>query len=237
MALPPDTAESFIREVDEKLREDEAKAFFDRHGKLIGGIIALILLLSGGYFYWESRQRDQAVQESEAISAALDRVGNGNPKAASDDLAKLEGSSVDTTRAAALLTRAALALQQNDRKAAAELYKRVADDNGLPQAYRDLATVRGVAVDFDTMKPEDVIARLQPLAEPGKPFFGTAGEMTAMAMLAKGDKAGAGQLFAKIAADKQLPETLRIRAVQMAGSLGVDATASMPASPDIIPAQ
>lgn len=237
MALPPDTAESFIREVDEKLREDEAKEFFQRHGNLIGAIIVLILLAAGGYFFWENRMQNQARDDSEAISAALDRVGNGNPKAASEDLAKLENSSIDTTRAAALLTRAALALQDNDRKTAAALYKQVADDGGLPQPYRDLATVRGVAVDFDTMKPEDVIARLQPLTEPGKPFFGTAGEMTAMAMIAKGDKAGAGQLFAKMAADTQLPDTLRSRAVQMAGSLGVDATASMPASADIIPAQ
>jgi hypothetical protein len=52
--------------------------------------------------------------------------------------------------------------------------------------------------------------------------------MTGMAMLAKGDKAGAARLFAQIAADKQVPESIRSRAVQVAGSLGVDATASMP---------
>jgi hypothetical protein len=56
-----------------------------------------------------------------------------------------------------------------------------------------------------------------------------------MAMLAKGDKAGAGQLFAKIAADKQVPQSIRSRAVQLAGSLDVDATAAMPV--DLTPAQ
>jgi hypothetical protein len=89
--------------------------------------------------------------------------------------------------------------------------------------------------EFDAMKPDDVISRLAPLAQQGKPFFGSAGEMTGMAMLAKGDKAGAGQLFARIAADKQVPQSIRARAVQLAGSLGVDATAAMPV--DLTPAQ
>jgi hypothetical protein len=96
--------------------------------------------------------------------------------------------------------------------------------------------VRGTMVNYDSMKPDEVIVRLKPLVEPGKPFFGTAGELTAMAMLAKGDRAGAGQLFAKIAADRQVPESIRNRAVQVAGSLGVDASASLSGDPAATPA-
>jgi hypothetical protein len=91
--------------------------------------------------------------------------------------------------------------------------------------------------EYDSLKPDEIIARLAPLVEQGKPFFGTAGEMTGMAMLGKGDKAGAGQLFARIAADKQVPQSIRSRAVQLAGSLGVDATASMPVDLTATPAQ
>jgi hypothetical protein len=36
-------------------------------------------------------------------------------------------------------------------------------------------------------------------------------------------------MFAAVAADKQVPGSIRSRAVQMAGSLGVDASASIPA--------
>ena len=45
----------------------------------------------------------------------------------------------------------------------------------------------------------------------------------------KADVREAGRLFAAIAADHQVPETIRTRAVQVAGTLGVDAAASMPA--------
>jgi len=36
-------------------------------------------------------------------------------------------------------------------------------------------------------------------------------------------------MFAAVAADKQVPRTIRSRAVQIAGTLGVDASASLPA--------
>lgn len=236
MALPTDPADTFVREVDENLRRDQLREKAQRYGGWIVAAAVLFLAAIGGYLYWQNQQGQQAATDSEAMSAALDKVGSGNIKGAAADLVPLSESSNDVTRATALLGRASLAVQQNDRKAASDIYKQVAADEDLPQPYRDLATVRGAMVDFDSMKPDDVIARLKPLVEPGKPFFGSAGELTGMAMLAKGDRAGAGQLFARIAADRQVPESIRNRAVQVAGSLGVDASASLSGDPAATPA-
>jgi hypothetical protein len=228
LALTPDTGESFVREVDENLRRDQLRDNAQRYGKWIIAAVILFLAAIGGYLFWQNQQQKQAIADSEAMSAALDRVGAGNSKAAIADLAPLGESSNDVTRATAQLARAAVMLSQNDRKGASDLYKQVAADDGLAQPFRDLATVRGTMVDFDTMKPDDVIARLAPLSKPGNAFFGSAGELTGMAMIAKGDRAGAGQLFARLAGDKQVPESIRSRAAQVAGSLGVDASAAMP---------
>jgi hypothetical protein len=52
--------------------------------------------------------------------------------------------------------------------------------------------------------------------------------MTGMALIKQGKKAEAGQLFAAIAKDKQVPDSLRARSVQIASSLGVDASSAMP---------
>lgn len=236
MALPTDPAETFVREVDENLRRDQLRESAERYGKWIIGALVLFLIAVGGYLYWQNRQAAQASADSEAMSAALDKVGSGNVKGAEADLVPLSDSSNDVTRATALMARASLAAQRNDRKAASELFNKVAADDDVPQPYRDIATLRAVMTDFDSMKPDDVIARLKPLVEQGKPFFGSAGELTAMAMLAKGDRAGAGQLFARIAADRQVPQTIRDRAVQVAGSLGVDASASLSGDPAATPA-
>lgn len=236
MALPNDPAESFVREVDENLRRDQMRDMAKAYGKWI--IVAIILFLAAvaGFMFWLNHQREQAAADSEAISAALDKVASGDTRGARTALEPLGGSSNDVTRASALLGQASLALRQNDRKTAIELFRRVADDSGLPQPYRDLATVRLVMTEYDQLKPDEVVARLSPLAKPGNPFFGTAGEMTGMAMLTKGDRMGAGRMFAQLAADQQVPNSIRSRAVQIAGSLGVDATASLPGNPATNPA-
>ena len=237
MALPSDPAETFVREVDENLRRDQMRDMAKAYGKWIVAAAILFLIAIGGYLYWQNRQQQQASQESETMAAALDKAEAGNAKGALADLAPIEQSSSDVNRASARLAHAALALRQNDRKTAIDIYRDLAADDGLPQPYRDIATIRGAMTEYDSLKPDEVIARLSPLAKPGKPFFGSAGELVAMAMLAKGDRAGAGQLFAKIAADPKVPQSIRARAVQIAGSLGVDATASLPGMPGSPPAQ
>jgi hypothetical protein len=116
-----------------------------------------------------------------------------------------------------------IAAEQGKTAEALKLFEAVAADDGAPQPYRDLASIRAVSLNFDAMKPEDVVSRLKPLAEPGKPWFGSAGELLGLAYLKQGKKDLAGPLFAAISRDKQTPESLRSRARQMAGVLGVDA--------------
>jgi hypothetical protein len=73
------------------------------------------------------------------------------------------------------------------------------------------------------MQPQAVIDRLKPLATPGNPWFGSAGELVAMAYLKQGKENLAGPLLAAIAKDDQVPQTLRARTRQLAGVLGYDA--------------
>jgi hypothetical protein len=114
-------------------------------------------------------------------------------------------------------------IAKGDTARATTMLFKLADDNDAPQEFRNLAAIRGVAASFDTMKPEDVIARLKPLAKPGNPWFGSAGELVAAAYIKQGKKDLAGSLFAAIAKDEDVPKSLRSRARQMAGQLGYDA--------------
>ena len=104
-----------------------------------------------------------------------------------------------------------------------QIYESIADDAEAPQPYRDLALIRAVAADFEQLEPQEVIDRLKPLAVPGNPWFGSAGELVGMAYLKQGKEDLAGPLFAAIATDEDVPPTLRSRSRQMAGLLGRDA--------------
>lgn len=230
MALPPDdSGETFLREVEENLRRDQARDFAKKYGKwLIGGLI-LFLAAAGGWFYWNEAQQKKAAEETETLGRIYHDIGNGKVAAAPGELDAVAESRHAAIRASALFTRAAVALQQNDRKTAIAKFAEIAADDDLPEPYRDLANIRQTSLEFDTIKPEQVIARMQPLAKAGSPWFGSAGELTAMALVKQGRKAEAGKLFAALAADQGVPSTIRARAVQIAGTLGVDASASLPA--------
>ena len=229
MALPPDPTDTFIKEVDENLRRDQMEQAAKKYGGIALIAAILVLLAAGGLLYWKEHEAKADEAATEQLKSAFDLAGEQRPKAAAEALGKLADED-GAVRASALLARAALALERNDRKAAVADYATIVADKGLPDAYRNLALIRQTIVEYDNIKPDEVIRRMQPLAEAGKPYFGTAGELTAMAFLAKGQPKAAGQLFARIAADTQVPESLRNRAVQIAGSLGVDASASLPAS-------
>jgi hypothetical protein len=228
LALAPNDGESFLREVDENLRRDRARDFFKKYGSWLIGAVVLFLAAVAGWLYWEEQQKTKAAQESEVLAQVYTDIGAGNLKAAPGQLDGLASSGRPVVRASALFTRAALALQQNDRATAVASYARIESDSDLPEAYRDLAKVRRTALQFDTLKPEQIIARMQPYTTAGNPWFGSAGELTAMALIKQGKKAEAGRMFAAIARDRGVPATIRSRAVQIAGTLGVDASASMP---------
>lgn len=230
LALTPDsTSEAFVREVDEDLRRDQAQAFAKRYGTIIVGAILLFLAAVGGWLYYQDRQSKVAGADSETLSSALTTLDAG-PSAApavGPTLDKLTRSPSDGIAAEARLAQAAIALGSGNRASAIAGYRSIADDKGLAAPFRDLAAVRLATLEFDSVKPEAVIARMEPLAKAGNPWFGSAGELTALAMLKQGRKGDAGRLFAAIAADQQVPQSIRSRAVQIAGTLGVDATASL----------
>jgi hypothetical protein len=232
LALPPDTPdapnEAFLREVDENLRRDRMENFAKTYGKWLIAAVVLFLAAVGGYLFWQNQQQEKAAAQTEELTSIYNDIGAGKVDAAKKRLQPLEKADNDVVRALALLTEAAIALDSNDRAAALAKYRAVSGDTGLPDAYRNLALIRSTALEFDQMKPQDVVSRLGPLTKPGEPWFGSAGELTAMAYLKQGQKDKAARLFAAIANDKQVPDTIRTRAAQIAGTLGIDASAAIP---------
>lgn len=223
MAIKPRDNEAFYREVDEEVRREQLTGYWKRYGwAMIAGIV-LLLAGIGGYLWWQQRQQVQAGKHGEVMTAAFDDIQAGKMKEAGAKLDQLAKEDSAGYRAAAMLTKADLAIQTNDQAGAVAAFRKIADDAELPDPYRNLALVRMTAVQFDTLNPDVVIKRLQPLAKAGNPWFGSAGEMVAIAYIKQNKPQLAAPIFAALAKDENVPASLRSRAVQMAGSLGVDA--------------
>ena len=214
--------EGFLREVDEALREQEMVDAFKRYGRLVGLAIVVVLVALAGYLWWDNHRKAEAGTRGEQLTMALDQVEAGRFDAARTQLAPLAIAG-DAGGAAARAIQAGILAEQGKPGEAQKLFAALAADAKAPQAYRDLATVREVALGFDALPADQVVARLKPLAVPGGPWFGSAGELLGAAYMKQNRNDLAGPLFAAIARDKAVPETLRGRARQLAGLLGVDA--------------
>ncbi|MFM5885098.1 MAG: tetratricopeptide repeat protein [Novosphingobium sp.] len=237
MALPPDTSkksphddrqaaqqDGFLREVDEALREDQLVGALKRYGRIVGTAIVVGLIGLAGYLFWDHNQKQAAGERSERMILALEKAQAG-PSSADASLKEFDALAKDGSagsKAAAALTAAALRQQQGKTDEAAKAYAAVAADSAVPQPYRDLATLRDVAMRFDALPPQQVVDRLKPLAVPGNAWFGTAGELAGLAYLKQGKPDQAGPLFAAVAKDKAVPQSLRARASLLAGQLGYD---------------
>lgn len=230
MAIKPADNESFYREVDEELRREQLTSFWRRYGVAL--IVGFVLLLAAiaGYLYWQHRQEQEAAAHAEALTAAFDDLQAGRVKEAGPRLDQLAAEGSDGYRAAALLTKADIALSEGKTAEAVAQFKAVAANQALAAPYRELALIRQTAAEFDTLQPAEVVERLKPLAVAGNPWFGSAGEMVAIAHMKAGKPELAGPIFAAMAKDTQLPDTIRSRAIQMASSLGIDAVPDLDAS-------
>ena len=220
--------DGFLREVDEALREDQVVDAFKRFAKPVGAVLAVGLLALAAYLYWDNSVKGEAALRSERAMIALDKLQAGQLDAAASDFTALAKDGPDASRALALMNLAAIAAEQGKIDDAAKQFAAIAANPAAPKLYRDLATVREVSLRFDAMKPDDIVAKLKPLAVPGNAYFGTAGELLGMAYLDAGKPDLAGALFAQIGQDKTVPQSIRVRVRQIASGLGYDGGVDLP---------
>ena len=229
MALSPtNNNAALLQEVDEAVRKDRLDTIMQRFGRwIVAGVIAARLAF-GGYLYWGHRQDVARGEKAEELLAAFDKVTSGQPSAATAALKTLEGEGNPAYRAAALLEQSNLKARSGDLKGAAALVARIAADTDLDQSLRDMALIRQTALEFDTLKPEAVIARMKPIVDakdPASSWFPSAAELSATAYYQMGKFDEAGKLYGRVAKTPGISKSLQSRSVQMAGMLGVDAVA------------
>jgi hypothetical protein len=224
LAQAPETNEAFLREVDDELRRDQAMHLWRRWGRIAVGAVIIALIALAAWLFWRNQQREARGIEGEKMAQATQKLEAGDIAGANQLLTPLSQSKTDGYRAAAQMALAATALGKGDTAGAAKLYAAIAADTSFDQPYRDLATIRQTAAEYDALTPAQVIDRLRPLALPGNPFFGSAGEMSGIAYMRLGKPKVAGLMFQAMAGDPGVPESIRSRAVQLAAANGVDAT-------------
>src|SRR5688572_33430621 len=98
------------------------KTYWERFGKLVIAGVVLVLAAIGGFIWWQNQKEVKAGERSEALISAFDDVAAGRKNAAVPKLDRLVESGADGHRAAALLTKADLAIEANDLRGAVAIF-------------------------------------------------------------------------------------------------------------------
>jgi hypothetical protein len=207
--------DSFIREVNEEMRQDQARALWDRFGPIAIGLAVAVVLATAGWVGWEYWTTNRANASGDRYSQALVLAGQDKPDEA---LAALEALQADGYGAYPVLARmrAATVLDaKGDKAAAVAAFDAVAADNGVDEPVRDMARLRAGLILVDSGSYADVSSRVETLAADTNPLRHSAREALGLAAWKEGRGADALTLFEQISADEFAPRNLRERATLM----------------------
>jgi hypothetical protein len=199
-----------FQEVDEEVRREQIRKLWDRYGILVVLAAFAIVAGVGGWRYYEWRQLNAAAQFGDAYLAAQTLADDGKHAEADAALEKLSQDGSSGYRVLARLKDAA-DLSTTDQKAAVSAYDAIAEDHGVPQSLRDLATIRAAMLLVDSTPLSDMALRLEPLTSSTSTFRHTARELLALSAWRVGDTAAARRWADMIMTDGETPSSLRQR--------------------------
>lgn len=196
-------------EVDEAMRRERLEKLWKKHGKLILGVLAVLIVATGirsAFDHWNDSVR--ASQTSELIALMADASFPDNIKDSGPDLRP-------GLRGVALLTGAGALMDAGKSEEAFALYGRAAKDTAIPDDLRHLAVLMMVRNDAikEGAVTADLLAQLKPVWNSSSPWRWHA-RLEAAALLADRDHdyAAARKHLQVIAKGEGLPDTLYAKA-------------------------
>lgn len=199
-----------FQEIDEAVRKDELKEWWARWGTwVVAGAVVLVVAVTS-FVGWRQYDQAQRAAASAAYSAALAQIA-ADPAAARAELEKQAANAREPYRSLAALTAAQLlpTLQEQVTALNAVAPKLSASELG------DLAMVIAAFKSVDSPQAGEMVAKLEPLAAPDRPFRLSVRELQAMLAMQKGDGKRARELWAEIAKDPAVPQGAAQRASAM----------------------
>jgi hypothetical protein len=206
--------DSFIREVNDEIRREQAKALWDRYGPALLVIALLVVLGTAafvGYRYWDETRANRS---GDTFSQALKLANDGK---ADEALAALDSLEKDGYGAYPLLARMRGATVKADKGDV---------DTAIPSGIRDIARLRAALLLVDHGSFADVSSRVEALTADTNTLRHTAREALGLAAWKEGKTQDALKLFDQIASDDGAPRNTRERATLMSELIRGSASAS-----------
>ena len=207
--------DSFIREVNEEIRREQAQALWERFGPAVLVLAVLIVVATAavvGYRYWDETRANRS---GDAFSQALKLANEGKSDEAIAALGALEKDGYGAYPLLARMRAATVKADKGDPAAAVNDFDEVAADTAIPPAIRDMARLRAALLLVDHGSFADVSSRVEALTGDTNPLRSTAREALGLAAWKEGKTQDALKLFDQISSDDGAPRNTRERATLM----------------------
>ncbi|MBB3996966.1 tetratricopeptide repeat protein [Aureimonas pseudogalii] len=225
--------DTFLREVNEEMRQERVRALWLRYGRMAVAAAVLLVVAVGAYVLYDRYRAGREAADGDRLIAAGSLAADGKTDEARSALETLVANGTGVYPVLARL-RLAEMMQGEDPAGAVTRFDEVANDTRAPQDLRDMAAIRAAYILVDTGSLADVRARAERLTGDGEALRYPAREAVALAAWKAGDAGTARPLFAQLQDDLGTPQGIKRRAGLMLEL--IDATIAKPAEPAAAPA-
>jgi hypothetical protein len=227
-------SDGFINEVEEELRHDKLKAFWQKWQFLVYAMIAAVILGVGGREAWHWYSKTEASKASDTYTAALLSLQKGEFDSAQTQLDALIKSAPSGYKALALHSKAEVSLRKGDTVGAQKALEE-ASKTGSDEALQSAAAIKAAYLAMEKENFDQLTGRLKPVIDRKGPFAAMAQEVLAAKALEEGKNGEARTKYQSLVLMLDAPEGVKQRA-QLALTLLPPEPANATAAPQTLPA-
>ncbi|HEX2448109.1 MAG TPA: tetratricopeptide repeat protein [Methyloceanibacter sp.] len=205
--------DTFLREVDEAVRQDQYKKLWDKYGVYAIGAALLVVVGVAGYKGWNFWQEKRAEDAGSQFSAALEE--GTNAAKAREILSSLAQEGPEGYRVLARFQLAAAEAKAGETDKAVADYDALAGDASVDPILQGLATLQAAALRLDKADYAEMERRLKPLIDSASPWQFSARELLGLTAYRLKDMREAERQFSALVGEQGTPPNLRERADMM----------------------
>lgn len=217
-----------FEEVEEEIRSERLKRLARQWLPVVGGVLAVALVAALAWWGWQSYQTSRSHAASVAYQRGMEALASGDQAGAESAFSEAEQKGNGAYKALALHQRAGIAVAANRIPDAIALFDQAARASGDP-LIADPARFKAALLLMETGTLEEIEARLEPLAEEGRPMRPFAQEALGLARLQHNKPAEARAEFVLLTLGQDVPDSIRQRAQAAIGLIDTQTAAGVAA--------
>lgn len=213
----PELTDAFIQEVDEDVKNDSWKAFWDKYGLFV--IAVVVIAVSAAVSFDRLQAWRTALNQRKTETYMLATQTGNNSDETITELQKISQENQGLFSDFAKLQIANVLLSQGKEEDALASLEKLAGEKQVNSEVKHIALMKLATYRVDTMSKEDFAKLLQPVLEENTSWTPMAQDLLAMSAIQNGDIEAAKEIYTNLLKVKDLPENFRNKIQDMLSSI------------------